>query len=321
MSGKIHHSIEELVGNTPLVELDNYEKQEGLNAHILAKVEYFNPIGSVKDRIAIGMINDAEQKGLITPGKTTLIETTSGNTGIALAAFAAAKGYKIRIYIQDDVSIERKQVIKAFGAQLINLSEVPAMNKVLEETGGDFVAAIAALRTEVLSKEKDIYFLDQTANPANPASHVRTTGEEIWRDTDGKVDVFIACVGTGGTLSGVGKVLKEKGSKARIVGVQAKLDQIEITGVHPFTGIPVERIPATLDQKIYDDAVTVDKDDAYAAARKVAKSDGLLVGISSGAALHVATEYAKKPENKGKNIVVILPDTGLRYLTTPLFEV
>ena len=320
MSGKIHHSIEELVGNTPLVELDNYEKQEGLNAHIIAKVEYFNPIGSVKDRIALGMINDAEKKGLITPGKTTLVETTSGNTGIALAAFAAAKGYKIRIYIQDDVSIERKQVIKAFGAELVNFSEVPPLQKVLDETGGDFVAAIAALKKEVFSKEKDIFFLDQTANPANPASHVVTTGEEIWKDTDGKVDIFVACVGTGGTLSGVGKVLKEKGSKAKIVGVQAKLDQIEITGVHPFTGIPVERIPATLDQSIYDDAVTVDREDAYKAARKLAKSDGLLVGISSGAALHVATEYAKKPENKGKNIVVILPDTGLRYLSTPLFN-
>lgn len=326
--GKVYESITELVGNTPLLELKNYEKKHGLEAKLLVKLEYYNPNQSVKDRIAFAMIEDAEKKGLLKPGYT-VVETTSGNTGIGLAAIAAAKGYKFRVYIQDNVSEERFKVIKAFGGQTIKLSEEPAVAKTLAETGGDFIAAIKTLEEEVLAKEKDIFFVNQTANPANPAIHEATTGPEIWEDTDGKVDIFVGNVGTGGTVSGTGKYLKSKNPDIQIVAIQPGPNSLpsdenpepeEITGVHPFEGIPEERIPATFDVTIYDEKFEVETVQAYEAAREAAKTDGILVGTSSGAAIYAASQLAKRPENKGKTIVALLPDTGLRYLSTKLFE-
>lgn len=316
----IHKSITELVGNTPLVELTNYEKTLGLKGKILAKLEYFNPESSVKDRIALNMIETAEKAGKLVPGKTTIVETTSGNTGIALAAFAAARGYKFRVYIQDEVSVERKQVIRAFGAELINFSEVPEYMEVLNETGGDFIAAIKVLKEKVLSKQKDIFFIDQVSNPANPEAHYKTTAQEIWADTDGKLDVFVACAGTGGTVTGSGRFFREKGAKVKVVGVQPPAGDIIVTGVHNFTDVPPERVPYVLDRSVIDEVLTAQPDSAFTAARTLARTDGILVGISSGAALWAATEFAKKEEYAGKNIVVILPDTGLRYLSTELFN-
>ncbi|SES90983.1 PLP-dependent cysteine synthase family protein [[Clostridium] polysaccharolyticum] len=326
--GKIRQSITELVGRTPLLELVNYEKKNNLQAKILVKLEYFNPNQSVKDRIALAMIEDAEKKGLLKPGYT-IVETTSGNTGIGLAAIAAAKGYKFRVYIQDNVSQERFQVIKAFGGETIKLSEVPEIDEVLKATNGDFVAAIAALREKVLSKEEHIYFVDQTANPANPGIHEITTGPEIWEDTEGNVDILVANVGTGGTVSGTGKFLKKKNPKVKVVAIQPGKNSLpseenpdpeEITGVHPFEGVPVERVPSTMDLSIYDEKYEVETIQAYQAAREAAKTDGILIGTSSGAAIYAATQLAKRPENKGKTIVAVLPDTGLRYLSTNLFN-
>lgn len=325
---KIYESITDLVGKTPLLEIKNYEKRHNLQAKVLVKLEYYNPNQSVKDRIALAMVEDAEKKGLLKPGYT-IVETTSGNTGIGLAAIAATKGYKFRVYIQDQVSKERYQVIHAFGGETIKLSEEPAIAKVLEETGGDFVAAIKALREEVLSKEKDIFFVDQISNPANPAIHETTTGPEIWEDTEGKVDIFVANVGTGGTVSGTGRYLKAKNPEIKIVAIQpgenslpsdANPEPEEITGVHPFEGVPVERVPETMDLHIYDEKFEVEAVEAYRAAREVAKTDGILIGTSSGAAIYAATQIAKRPENEGKTIVAVLPDTGLRYLSTNLFN-
>lgn len=325
---KIYESITELVGKTPLLEIKNYEKRHNLQAKVLVKLEYYNPNQSVKDRIALAMVEDAEKKGLLKPGYT-IVKTTSGNTGIGLAAIAATKGYKFRVYIQDQVSKERYQVIHAFGGETIKLSEEPAIAKVLEETGGDFVAAIKALREEVLSKEKDIFFVDQISNPANPAIHETTTGPEIWEDTEGKVDIFVANVGTGGTVSGTGRYLKAKNPEIKIVAIQpgenslpsdANPEPEEITGVHPFEGVPVERVPETMDLHIYDEKFEVEAVEAYRAAREVAKTDGILIGTSSGAAIYAATQIAKRPENEGKTIVAVLPDTGLRYLSTNLFN-
>lgn len=325
---KIYRSITELVGKTPLLEIANYEKKHHLHAKILVKLEYYNPNQSVKDRIALAMVEDAEKKGLLKPGYT-IVETTSGNTGIGLAAIAATKGYKFRVYIQDQVSQERYQVIQAFGGETIKLSEEPAIAKVLEETGGDFVAAIKALREEVLSKEKDIFFADQVSNSANPAIHEATTGPEIWEDTDGKVDILVANVGTGGTVSGTGRYLRSKNPDIQIVAIQPGPNSLpgdenpepeEITGVHPFEGVPAERIPSTMDLQIYDEKFEVETVQAYKAARDVAKSDGILVGTSSGAAIYAATQLAKRAENEGKTIVAVLPDTGLRYLSTNLFN-
>lgn len=326
--GDIKTSITQLVGKTPLLELVNYEKKNRLEAKVLVKLEYFNPNQSVKDRIALSMIEDAEKRGVLKPGYT-IVETTSGNTGIGLAAIAAAKGYKFRVYIQDNVSKERFQVIKAFGGETIKLSEEPVVAKVLDATNGDFVAAIAELREKVLSKEKDIYFVDQTANPANPAIHEATTGPEIWEDTDGNVDILVANVGTGGTISGTGKFLKDKNPNLKVVAIQPGKNSLpsdenpepeEITGVHPFEGVPAERVPSTMNLDIYDEKVEIETIQAYTAAREVAKTDGILIGTSSGAAIYAATELAKRPENKGKTIVAVLPDTGLRYLSTNLFN-
>lgn len=325
--GKINQHIGELVGNTPLLELNGYQEKLGLEAHVVGKLEYFNPNQSVKDRIALAMIEDAERKGLLKAGYT-IVETTSGNTGIGLAAVAAAKGYNFRVYIQDQVSVERYKVIKAFGGITIKFTEEPAVARVLEETGGDFVAAVKALE-EVLAKEQNIFFVNQLANPENPEIHRRTTGPEIWEDTEGKIDILVSCVGTGGTVSGTGAYLKSKNSNIKIVAVQPGPNSIpnennpapdEITGVHKFEGIPKERIPATMDLTIYDEKLEVETNQANEAARAVAKSDGILVGTSSGAAIYAATELAKRPENKGKIIVAILPDTGLRYLSTNLFD-
>lgn len=325
---EISKSITELVGRTPLLELSNYEKKHKLDAQILVKLEYFNPNQSIKDRIALAMVEDAEKKGFLKPGYT-IVETTSGNTGIGLAAIAASKGYKFRVYIQDQVSEERFKVINAFGGKTIKLSEEPAVAKTLKETDGDFVAAIKALKEQVLDKEENIFFVDQCSNPANPAIHEATTGPEIWADTEGNVDILVANVGTGGTVSGTGKFLKSKNPKLKVVAIQPGKNSLpsdsnpepeEITGVHPFEGVPVERIPATMNLNIYDEKIEVETIDAYRSAREAAKTDGILVGTSSGAAIYAAAELAKRPENKGKTIVAVLPDTGLRYLSTNLFN-
>lgn len=324
----VYKSITELIGKTPLLELVNYDNKNHIDAKILVKLEYFNPNQSVKDRIALSMIEDAEKKGLLKPGYT-IIETTSGNTGIGLAAIAATKGYKFRVYVQDNVSEERFKVIQAFGGETIKLSEVPEVAEVLESTNGDFIAAIAVLREKVLSKEKDIYFVDQVSNPANPAIHEATTGPEIWADTKGNIDILVANVGTGGTVSGTGKYLKRKNPNIKVVAIQPGVNSLpsetnkkpeEITGVHPFEGVPLERVPSTMDLSIYDEKLDVETIEAYHAAREVAKTDGILIGTSSGAAIHAAAELAKRPENKGKTIVAVLPDTGLRYLSTNLFD-
>ena len=326
--GKVYESITELVGKTPLLEIKNYERENNLEAKILVKIEYFNPNQSVKDRIALAMVEDAEKKGLLKPGYT-IVETTSGNTGIGLAAIAAAKGYRFRVYIQDNVSQERFQVIKAFGGETIKFSEEPVIAKALEESGGDFVAAIKAFREQVLSKEENIFFVDQVSNPANPGIHEATTGPEIWEDTDGNVDIFVANVGTGGTVSGTGRFLKSKNPDIQVVAIQPGPNSLpskdnpepeEITGVHPFEGVDKERVPSTMDLSIYDEKFEVETIQAFEAARKVAKTDGILIGTSSGAAIYAATQIAKRPENKGKTIVAVLPDTGLRYLSTNLFK-
>ena len=324
----IYQSITELVGRTPLLQLNGYAKKHELKADIIGKLEYFNPNQSVKDRIALAMIEDAEKSGRLKAGDT-VVETTSGNTGIGLAAIAAAKGYPFRVYIQDQVSEERFKVIKAFGGKTIKLTEEPTIAKTLKETNGDFVAAIKALKENVLDKEDHVVFVDQCSNPANPDVHRATTGPEIWEDTDGKVDILVACVGTGGTISGTGGFLKSKNPNIKVVGVQPGPNSLpsdekpepdeEITGVHPFEGVPDNVIPANLDRNIYDEVIRVEALDAYKAARELARQDGVLVGTSSGAALFAATELAKRPENAGKKIVAIFPDTGLRYLSTNLF--
>lgn len=326
--GKVYESITELVGKTPLLEIKNYEKNHNLKAKILVKLEYYNPAQSVKDRIAASMIEEAEKSGKLKPGYT-IVEVTSGNTGIGLAAVAAAKGYKFRVYIQDDVSEERFKVIKAYGGEIIKLSQVPEITKTLEETGGDFMAAIAALDKEVLSKEKNIFFTNQSANKDNPGIHERTTGPEIWEDTNGKVDALVANVGTGGTVTGTARFLKSKNKNVYVAAIQPTAESLpseknpnpeQITGVHPFEGIPESQIPAVLDKSVIDEKVEISTQAAYKAAREVAKSDGILVGTSSGAAIAAATELAQRKENEGKTIVAILPDTGLRYLSTNLFN-
>lgn len=318
---KIYHHITELVGKTPVLELTGFENSNGLknqNVHILGKVEYFNPIGSTKDRIVLKILEDGEKKGLINKD-TTVVEVTSGNTGIAAAAFCAARGYKARFYIQDWVSIERKKVIKAFGAELKNIGDIPEVKKVLEETNNDFFAATTALKNH-LRNEKNLFFIDQAVNPSNAAAHFETTGKELWEDTDGKIDILVAAVGTGGTISGVGKYIKSKNPNIKIIAVQPTVTDQTIIGVHNFTDVPEDRVPKNLDRSVVDEVFTALPENAYWGARTVAKSDGLFVGTSSGAALYAANEVARRPENKGKNIAVILVDTGLRYLSTELFE-
>lgn len=308
--GQIYKSVTELIGRTPLMELANFEKALGLPARILAKLEYFNPAGSVKDRIAKAMIEDAEQKGLLKEG-STIIEPTSGNTGIGLASVATARGYRIILTMPETMSVERRNLLKAYGAQLVL-------------TDGALGMKGAIAKAEELKKEIDTaVILGQFDNPANPAMHYKTTGPEIWEDTDGKVDIFVSGVGTGGTLSGAGKYLKEKNPAVKIVAVEPKGSPVlskGTAGPHKIQGIGAGFVPKTLDTGVFDEILTVSNEDAFQTGNRIAKNEGVLVGISSGAAVYAATVLASRPENKGKNIVVILPDTGERYLSTPLFE-
>lgn len=305
----IAKKITDLIGGTPLLELSNYEKKNNLNATVLAKLEYFNPAGSVKDRIAKAMIEDAEEKGLLKPG-SVIIEPTSGNTGIGLASVATAKGYRLIITMPETMSIERRNLLKAFGAELVLTDGSKGMKGAIQ-------------KADELSKEiPDSFIPGQFVNPANPAVHFATTGPEIWEDTDGKVDIFVAGVGTGGTVSGVGKFLKSKNPDIKIVAVEPASSPVLSkgeSGPHKIQGIGAGFVPDTLDTDIYDEIITVENDDAFKKGKEIARAEGFLVGISSGAAVWAATELAKRPENKGKTIVALLPDTGDRYLSTPLF--
>ena len=307
---KIYTAADQLIGHTPLLELSHIEKEEQLPAHVIAKLEYFNPAGSVKDRIAKKMIDDAEAKGLLKEG-SVIIEPTSGNTGIGLAAVAAAKGYRIIIVMPETMSVERRQLMKAYGAELV-----------LTEGAKGMKGAIA--KADELAKELPNSFIPgQFVNPANPAAHRVTTGPEIWEDTDGKVDIFVAGVGTGGTISGVGQYLKSRKNGVKIVAVEPKTSPLLSeghAGPHGLQGIGANFIPKALDQSIYDEIMTVSDEEAYAAGRALAAREGILAGISSGAALHAAIELAKRPENAGKCIVALLPDTGERYLSSPMFK-
>lgn len=306
---KIYNGTIDLIGNTPLVEVKNIEKELGLEARVLVKLEYFNPAGSVKDRIAKGMIEDAEEKGLLKEG-SVIIEPTSGNTGIGLAAIAAAKGYRIILTMPETMSVERRNILKAYGAEIV-----------LTEGAKGMKGAIA--KADELAKEIPNSFIPgQFVNPANPATHRATTGPEIWNDTDGDVDIFIAGVGTGGTLTGVGEYLKEKKPDVKIVALEPATSPVLSegkSGAHKIQGIGAGFVPDVLNTKVYDEIITVENDDAFATGKLLAKREGVLVGISSGAALWAAIDYAKRPENKGKTIVALLPDNGDRYYSTPLF--
>ena len=305
----IYTSADQLIGKTPLLELTHLEKQYGLKAKLLAKLEYFNPAGSVKDRIAKAMIDDAEQKGLLKPG-AVIIEPTSGNTGIGLASVAAARGYRIIIVMPETMSVERRQIMKAYGAELV-----------LTEGAKGMKGAIA--KADELVKEIPNSFIPgQFVNPANPQAHTATTGPEIYEDTDGEVDIFVAGVGTGGTITGVGRYLKSQKPEVKIVAVEPKSSAVLSTGVagpHKIQGIGAGFVPAVLDTTVYDEIIPVENDDAFATGKEIGKREGILVGISSGAAVWAAIELAKRPENAGKTIVALLPDTGDRYLSTPLF--
>ena len=306
----IYTSADQLIGKTPLLELTNIEKEEGLKAKFLAKLEYFNPAGSVKDRIAKAMIDDAEAKGLLKPG-SVLIEPTSGNTGIGLASVAAARGYRIIIVMPETMSVERRQFMKAYGAELV----------LTEGSSKGMKGAIA--KADELAKEIPNAFIPgQFVNPANPAIHKATTGPEIWADTDGKVDIFIAGVGTGGTITGVGEYLKEQNPEVKVVAVEPAGSPVlskGTAGSHKIQGIGAGFVPEVLNTAVYDEIIAVENEDAFAAGRLVGRKEGVLVGISSGAAVWAAIHLAKRPENKGKVIVALLPDTGDRYLSTPLF--
>ena len=305
----IYTSADQLIGKTPLLELTHIEKKFDLKAKILAKLEYFNPAGSVKDRVARAMIDDAEAKGLLKEG-SVIIEPTSGNTGIGLASVAAARGYRIIIVMPETMSVERRQLMKAYGAELVLTDGAKGMK-----------GAIG--KADELAKETPNSFIPgQFVNPANSKAHFETTGPEIWEDTDGKVDYFVAGVGTGGTITGVGEFLKSKDASVKVVAVEPKTSAVLSTGVagpHKIQGIGAGFVPDVLDTKVYDEIIPVENEDAFATGKLVGRSEGVLVGISSGAALWAAIEVAKRPENAGKNIVVLLPDTGDRYLSTPLF--
>ena len=307
---KIYTSADQLIGHTPLLELTHIEKNNGLEAKVLAKLEYLNPAGSVKDRIAKAMLDDAEAKGLLKPD-SVIIEPTSGNTGIGLASVAAARGYRIIIVMPETMSVERRQLMKAYGAELV-----------LTEGAKGMKGAIA--KADELAKELPNSFIPgQFVNPANPAAHKATTGPEIWEDTDGEVDIFVAGVGTGGTITGVGEYLKSQNPNVKVVAVEPASSPVlskGTAGAHKIQGIGAGFVPDVLDTKVYDEIIPVANEDAFAAGKEVGRSEGVLVGISAGAAVWAAIELAKRPENKGKTIVALLPDTGDRYLSTPLFE-
>ncbi len=309
MMSKIYTSADQLIGKTPLLELVHIEETEGLEAKVLGKLEYFNPAGSVKDRIAKAMIDDAEQKGQLKPG-SVIIEPTSGNTGIGLASVAAARGYRIIIVMPETMSVERRQIMKAYGAELVLTEGIKGMK-----------GAIA--KADELAKEiPDSFIPGQFVNPANPAVHRATTGPEIWEDTDGKVDIFVAGVGTGGTITGVGEYLKSQNPKVQVVAVEPASSPVlskGTAGSHKIQGIGAGFVPDVLDAKVYDEVIAVKNEDAFATGKQIGKKEGVLVGISSGAAVWAAIQLAKRPENKGKTIVALLPDTGDRYLSTPLF--
>ena len=307
---KVYTSITQLIGGTPLVELKNYEAENKLEAKILANLEYFNPAGSVKDRIAKAMLDDAEAKGLLKPG-ATIIEPTSGNTGIGLASVAAARGYKIILTMPETMSVERRNLLKAYGAELVLTDGAKGMK-----------GAIAKAQ-ELAEATPGSFIPGQFTNPANPAVHRATTGPEIWADTDGKVDIFVAGVGTGGTLTGVGEYLKAQNPNVMIVAVEPAGSPVlskGVAGPHKIQGIGAGFVPDTLNTKIYDEIIPVENEDAFTTGRAIARKEGVLIGISSGAAVYAATVLAKRPENKGKTIVALLPDTGDRYLSTPLFS-
>lgn len=306
---RVYRKITDLIGGTPLLELTNYEKANELNAKIYAKLEYFNPAGSVKDRIAKAMLDDAEEKGLLKPG-AVIIEPTSGNTGIGLASVAASRGYKVILTMPETMSVERRNLLKAYGAELV-----------LTEGAKGMSGAIAKAK-ELAEQTPNSYIPGQFTNPANPAVHLKTTGPEIWADTDGKVDIFVAGVGTGGTLSGVGAYLKSQNPNVKVVAVEPATSPVLSggkAGPHKIQGIGAGFVPDTLNTDIYDEILPVQNEDAFATGRALARSEGVLVGISSGAAVFAAAQLAKRPENAGKVIVALLPDTGERYLSTPMF--
>jgi cysteine synthase A len=307
---KIYQSLTELIGRTPLLELSNYEKKHGLKAKIVGKLEYFNPAGSVKDRIAKAMIDDAEQKGLLKPG-SVIIEPTSGNTGIGLASVAAARGYRIILTMPETMSVERRNLLKAYGAELVLTEGAKGMKGAIEKAA------------ELAKETPNSFIPGQFVNPANPAVHKVTTGPEIWEDTDGDIDIFVAGIGTGGTITGTGAYLKLKKPDIKVVAVEPFDSPVlseGTAGPHKIQGIGAGFVPDVLDTKVYDEIVKVKNEDAFETGRAIAKAEGLLVGISSGAAVWAAAELAKRPENEGKTIVVILPDTGERYLSTPMFS-
>ena len=306
---KVYEQITDLIGSTPLVKLKNYSANRKLEATVLAKVEFFNPAGSVKDRIAKAMLDDAEAKGLLKPD-SVIIEPTSGNTGIGLASVAASRGYKTILIMPETMSVERRNLLKAYGAQLVLTDGAKGMKGAIEKA------------QELAAQTPNSFIPSQFTNPANPAAHLATTGPEIWNDTDGKVDIFVAGVGTGGTLSGVGAYLKSQNPDVKVVAVEPAGSPVlskGTAGPHKIQGIGAGFVPETLNTKIYDEIIPVENEDAFATGRAIAHEDGILVGISSGAAVFAATQLAQRPENKGKVIVALLPDTGERYLSTPMF--
>lgn len=307
---KIYEKVTDLIGGTPLMELKNYEKKKNLDAKILAKLEYFNPAGSVKDRIAKKMLDEAEKSGLLKPD-SVIIEPTSGNTGIGLASVAASRGYKIILTMPETMSVERRNLLKAYGAQIVLTDGAKGMKGAI------------AKADELAAETPHSFIPSQFTNMSNPAAHIETTGPEIWNDTDGKVDIFVAGVGTGGTVSGVGEYLKSKNPNVKVVAVEPATSPVlskGMAGPHKIQGIGAGFVPETLNTKIYDEIIAVENEDAFETGRFIARNEGVLVGISSGAAVFAATELAKRPENKGKIIVALLPDTGDRYLSTPMFS-
>ncbi len=306
---KIYKTVSDLIGRTPLMELSNYEKSENLDAVILAKLEMFNPAGSVKDRVAKAMIDDAEQKGLLKSG-SVIVEPTSGNTGIGLACVGLSRGYKVILTMPDTMSVERRNLLKAYGAEIVLTEGAKGMVGAVEKAG------------EIAAETPDSFIPGQFSNPANPAVHETTTGPEIWQDTDGRVDIFVAGVGTGGTLTGIGRYLKSKNPDIKVIAVEpddSPLLSEGKAGPHPLQGIGANFVPETLDRQIYDEVVRVTGEQAFETGKTLARKEGILAGVSSAAALYAATLMAKRPENKGKTIVVLLPDTGERYLSTPMF--